>query len=353
MSEKIYKDYTEEDLKQYFKGSNFSLTTIEVMGRKKSITLTCKKGHKTTDKVSAALRRKVCYRCTSLTYKDNLDRRLAANDFKILDYTPDINTNSIVQVKCSKGHIRKGKLSLYIHNSGCRVCSGKEVEEGEVESKLRDKGYELIGDFTFIDRPYYLIHKECGKTFHLKTLINIHNNRASCPHCAGIIRKTDKEISIMLENNGWRITDTVLPDYTRSSVKLTCIECGLTREGILGNYLYKSISCPDCTGRFYENSKDDAKAVLYYLKIDFEGETYYKIGITYKDYSMRFKRDLKRDGINIQMLSQLQCDTRLKARKLEQYFLTTFSEYRYKGSPILLSGGNTELFTRDVLELDI
>ena len=79
-------------------------------------------------------------------------------------------------------------------------------------------------------------------------------------------------------------------------------------------------------------------------------KVYYKIGITNKSVKERFRTG--DDLSKITVLSELHTEG-YKAARLERYFLDTFKEYRYQGEPILASGGNTELFVKDVLELDV
>jgi len=44
--------------------------------------------------------------------------------------------------------------------------------------------------------------------------------------------------------------------------------------------------------------------------------------------------------------------TREEAETIEREILGEFANYRYEGDPVLKSGGDSELFTRDVLKLD-
>lgn len=353
MSEKIYKDYTEEDLKQHFNENGFTIQDLSIKGKLGNVRITCERGHELDEKLSVALKRKSCVRCTSLHYRDNLEERLSANGFKLLEYNSDLRSYSEVEVICKEGHIIKGVLDNYVRSFGCKVCSGQEVQEQTVKSNLASRGFTLVDTYTRINNPHTLIHEKCGKSFTVNTLGSIHRGESGCPHCNFKVRKDRSEIESILLGNNWKLCELHEEHlYTKGHVTLECTECGFSRVGILANYLYQSIKCPDCTDRTYYKMKDDSPAILYYVKISHLDEVYYKVGITADDIATRFYKDLRRSEINIKELSILQCDTRLKARTLERHFLTTFSEYRYRGSPILLSGGNTELFTEDVLELD-
>lgn len=88
-------------------------------------------------------------------------------------------------------------------------------------------------------------------------------------------------------------------------------------------------------------------AILYYLSIN-NGEAY-KIGITNKSIKDRFNStDLKK----ITVLKEWEYPIGYDAYKAEQRILSMYKEFKYKGHDLLQSG-NTELFTYDILGLDI
>ena len=75
----------------------------------------------------------------------------------------------------------------------------------------------------------------------------------------------------------------------------------------------------------------------------------YKIGVTNNTIDQRF--NLKDLSI-IEVLNTSDYIVGEGAYTEEQRILREFKKYRYTGPKILASNGNTELFTRDVLELD-
>jgi hypothetical protein len=103
--------------------------------------------------------------------------------------------------------------------------------------------------------------------------------------------------------------------------------------------------CPNCARYGFSRTKP---AYLYYLKVTTNnGQVLYKIGITNRTVNERFNlTDLSKIEIIKQKLyakgqDALDWETKLKQK---------YSEYQYKG-PDILSSGNTELFTEDILEL--
>jgi hypothetical protein len=100
--------------------------------------------------------------------------------------------------------------------------------------------------------------------------------------------------------------------------------------------------CPSCASYGFDMNKP---AILYYLSIC--GGTAYKIGITNRDVKSRFRSDISK----IKILRVWHFKKGSAARSKEKAILTQFSAHKYSGKP-LLSNGNSELFTIDVLQLE-
>ncbi len=87
-------------------------------------------------------------------------------------------------------------------------------------------------------------------------------------------------------------------------------------------------------------------AIMYYLKIN-NGEAY-KIGITNNTVEVRFRaEDLKK----IEVLKTWKFDTGREAMDRETQIKRDFKESQWNGKSLLTSG-NTELFSKDILMLD-
>lgn len=104
--------------------------------------------------------------------------------------------------------------------------------------------------------------------------------------------------------------------------------------------------CPSCASYGFDPTKN---ATLYYLKVTDDTAVTYKIGITNRTIQERFtSTDLEK----IQVLGSWEFRVGSDAYKEEQTILSQYREYKYIGIPIL-SSGNTELFTFDILGLDL
>lgn len=131
----------------------------------------------------------------------------------------------------------------------------------------------------------------------------------------------------------------------KTKIRIVCAEHGdflqEPRDHLKGR------GCPCCAMTGFNKSKS---ATLYYLRVDKSySEVYYKIGITNRTVESRFtKKDLEL----ITVLKQWEFPIGSEAYRIEQEILKENAEYKYVGCPIL-SSGNTELFTEDILSLDI
>lgn len=92
----------------------------------------------------------------------------------------------------------------------------------------------------------------------------------------------------------------------------------------------------------------DSPAILYYLRVDAPLDTLFKIGVTNEPtVERRFRYADDRAAITV--LDTLPFPTGKGALAVEQEILKEHACWRYVGYPVLRDSGNTELFTRDVL----
>jgi len=113
------------------------------------------------------------------------------------------------------------------------------------------------------------------------------------------------------------------------------------------NDLFSGYGCPDCTNHGFDNN---SPAVVYYIKINKDNETYYKIGVTNSSVIKRFSAD--RDKI-IKIIKEWPFEKGSEAKYFEQQTLKEFTSQRVHIPNWLKSNGNTELFELDVLNLDM
>lgn len=88
---------------------------------------------------------------------------------------------------------------------------------------------------------------------------------------------------------------------------------------------------------------------VYYLCIEAYEMPLWKVGITCNNIRSRY---CVADRRLIVEIKSWQYATREEAEAIEHAILAEFADDVYKGDPVLRSGGDSELFTRDVLKLD-
>lgn len=104
-------------------------------------------------------------------------------------------------------------------------------------------------------------------------------------------------------------------------------------------------SCPSCAKYGFQPNKS---AILYYLKITTDtNQVLYKIGITNRTVNERFNLT---DLSKIEIVKQKLYTDGAEALKWETKLKRMYKEYQYKG-PDILSSGNTELFTEDIIAM--
>lgn len=167
-----------------------------------------------------------------------------------------------------------------------------------------------------------------------------------CQECVGRKKRTTEEfIHLALALHG-EYYDYSLVEYSNahSKVLISCPEHGLF-EQIARDHLEGKPQCCANTG-----FKSDKPAILYYLRVtSSDKKKLYKIGITNRSVSDRFYyHDLEK----IEVIEIVEFDRGRDAYDLEQLYLRESSEFAYSGPPVL-SSGNTELFVKDVLGLDV
>ena len=139
--------------------------------------------------------------------------------------------------------------------------------------------------------------------------------------------------------------DYSLVNYTTSKeqIRIVCPMHGEFKQRASDHLA--GASCPSCAKYGFQPNKP---AILYYLKITTEdNQTLYKIGITNRTVNERFNlADLQK----IEIVKQKLYDNGQDALDWETKLKRIYKEYQYKG-PDILSSGNTELFTEDIIEV--
>jgi len=127
-------------------------------------------------------------------------------------------------------------------------------------------------------------------------------------------------------------------------VDIVCNKCNSVFSQTPSKHL-DGRGCPYCKSSGFRINKPSQ---LYYLKVKYEDNLYYKIGITNRTYKERYTLT---DLALVEEAHVLFFDNGQDALDLETKIKREFKEYLYTGGSIILQGakGNAELFTKDVL----
>jgi len=268
-------------------------------------------------------------------------------------------------VSVLKSNLRAGSTEscgCYRSNRGTFLASKGLVTIGKretTEDEFKHKLMVIHGDIFGFDRMKYssgnpkleLLCKECGVYFTILkgSVLQGHG----CTPCskkrmsAKLTRsfQSFKEEATKVHNFKFEYIEA---SYINMSNKMIAI-CPTHGEFKIwpGGHLL-GVGCASCAHRGFSQH---SPAILYYLKVHDGGRTLYKIGITNKTVKTRFQ--LLDDQELITTLATRKYENGSDAYAKEQEILhdPDFKQFKYRG-PDVLSSGNTELFTRDIFDLD-
>ena len=140
-----------------------------------------------------------------------------------------------------------------------------------------------------------------------------------------------------------------LVDYSTcmEPVTITCKIHGNFTQ-IPNNHL-RGAGCPICAELKSAREHHPEPTILYYIRID-SPIPLYKVGITIERVGI--EKRFKQEDISYTILKEEVFPLGVLAFSKEQEILQKFKEYKYSGVSVL-RGGDSELFTEDVLSLEL
>lgn len=295
-----------------------------------------------------------CYSKYDNTYIDKANV-IHNNKYTYKVSTPITNTETHkFYITCSKHGEFTQTIKNHLRGQGCPKCG---IEKAKAT---------LTTPFTEVRKKAFMVHKEkytydensytnnrtkmkihcntCNRTFHMTPDSHI-NQEQGCPYCRGMY-KTLKDASIALKNINSSyslVTDKPLTTQIKRKtvIEFLCPKHGLVSRSFLD--ISRGLGCKNCKSNGFSVVKP---GILYYISIN--SGAAYKIGITNQTVNKRFTRHELDD---MKVIKQWYFEDGYECYKQEQTLLKDFSAYKYKGPP-LLSSGNTEMFYKDILNLD-
>ena len=244
---------------------------------------------------------------------------------------------------------------LVLGKQGCNQCaSDRPLTNEEAMAKVE---ILMPGKFRFLEpypgskKPWKLQCAECGHVWGplASNILFVRKGRKpkGCPKCAvmgrGIL--SSDLVNDRLKARNLRL---VLP-YQGANVisDFQCLVCDniwpCKPADVFGS---RQCGCPNCADYGF---KPNEPAVFYYARLTGpEGQPLWKVGITNRTAKARFYWDRRKvEAILIEERYPRGLDAKIR----EQAILGRCAAYRYAGAKFLQSGGESEIFTVDVLKL--
>jgi hypothetical protein len=333
-------------VKNEIENVGYSLNSTYINSQSK-LTIICDKGHTNQLAWSKWKSGSRCKTCKGIEFANSLrndpnhiKQEIEAEGWLVHDLYHDAKVK--MKVTCPRGHETSICWSNWKAGKRCGLCA--RVNNG---NKLR-----LTSDFVKVSveaENYVLNSVYKGSKTHLDmTCKNGHsismtwdnwNAGKRCGKCNGK-HKTTEEVSKAFALEGC----TLLSQYERNNKKLDFICPQGHRHSITWADWISGSRCAKCAGYGFNPNKP---ASLYYLKFIVDSTPYYKLGITNRTIQERYARE----RLPYTILKENRYLFGSLAKQKESALLKKFSNYLYKGLPIL-KDGNTEIFIKDVLKLD-
>lgn len=254
------------------------------------------------------------------------------------DYTETvyINSSTKLSIICPEhGHFKQYPAN-HLNSKGCYTCGRKTAISKYVlytkeEILEAAKSCSDRGEFQRKYPKLYMASVNRGLYEEACTNMKDSYNK---------VKTTEKfkmEVYNLVENDY-----DVLGDYVNrhTKIKFKHNVCGNVYEVTPAVFL-RGRRCPNCATYGFNPTKP---ATLYYLEVQVNGITAYKIGITNLSVEERYSLT---ELSCIRVLFEISYKVGQEAYDIEQSILKEFSEFKYKG-PKLLNSGNTELFMKDI-----
>lgn len=211
------------------------------------------------------------------------------------------------------------------------------------QEKLISKGIKIKPLENYISARVKIDHECTNGHIWLAEPRRILDGRG-CPECSGRRKKTTSEYTIRLAEKS--INYEVLEEYDGTHIPILhkCDNGHIWKARPSQILIGKG--CPSCAT--YRINPDNP-ATLYYIKIISSVGNFYKIGITSRSISERFKNE---SSLEIVELYSNLFSTAYEAMEIEQSILREFNSNRVTSLNILKSGGSTEVFNKDILGFD-
>ena len=358
-----------------FGNDTFDFSETVYVNNRTKVKVKCKKcGYIWYVRPDHLLKAKGCPICRKEKTKEIISRKLSMGkeefiqkaqkihgdkyDYSLVEYR---NNKTKVKIICPKHGIFEQTPNRHLSSQGCPKCALEERSKRQTMTREQfiEKAKKVHGnkyDYSLVE--YEKAHSKvkiiCPKHGIFEQLAYMHLQGNGCPKCAveKIAEKQRSNTQEFIERakqvHGDKY-DYSLVKYINKETKvmIICKNCGRIFLQTPHNHL-TGYGCPHCNKGGIDFTKP---SFLYYIRIEHNNKNFYKIGITNKrNIHNRFKPE---DQKKIKVIRVWKFENGYEAFEKEQKILKEYKDFLYNGDEkILISNGNTEIFIKDILNLD-
>lgn len=345
---------TKSEIEKRLEGRQIRLIGNQT-GTRKKVTFACHLGHEWQAEINTVINhRSGCPHCAGnfpLNTKV-VNERLNSRGIQMISPYQGTKNKSIF--RCKHGHEWQVGLASVLAGNGCPTCN-IERQRFTTEEFI-EKAKVIHGDKYDYSKSIYITKRTkleiiCKHHGPFWQLPGGHLKGNGCKQCVfDELRLTTKEFTqqAILKHGDRYDYSKVVYKTNHDKVEIICKEHGSFWQTPNNHTnINEKNGCPGCAVSGFDQTKP---GILYYLAVLTDNnETLYKIGITNLTVEKRFPNvDLARiRTIRTWLFTQ---GTEAAIRELN--ILKEYADDLYTGPNVLMGAGNTELFVRDVLNLD-
>lgn len=263
--------------------------------------------------------------------KDKINARIADRGFVLAGEYSGVHTKTLFL--CVEGHEWVAMPSNVMRGRDCPQCTS--LSKDVVNERIANRGIFMVGDYQGTQKNSVF---RCLKGHQWIARLNSVMSGRGCPQCKSLSKDVVNE---RIANRG-----IFMVGEFKTVGKKTAFRCAEGHEwNATPNSIMSGCGCPRCA-KYGFNPANPAN--LYYIRVESELGTFWKIGITNYDATKRFNSE----NTTIRVLREWRYEVGQEAYDAEQAILLEFNHLRYCGPKLLNSGGDTEMFLFDVLQLD-
>ena len=190
--------------------------------------------------------------------------------------------------------------------------------------------------------PVTIICSKHGE-FNQRPVDHVHQ-KSKCPQCAiekvaeanKISKQSFLERASKIHDNFYEYSK-VSYSFIKDKVTITCPEHGDFEQSAQSHLV--GHGCSKCANRGFDKLKP---GILYIVKIEYDSNTYYKVGVTNRNVDKRFASETK---VKITTVYEEEFALGFDAYIMEQIIIRNNLDNLYKGERFMKTSKNTELFT--------